>query len=146
VNSTGTLTNPCITGIKWGGSSGTALTRAGYVPNDHSRETGLWYLTAPTVQTSTLYITTADSVACSVVVSVFDHVSQYANPFRHVNTATGYSKSALVSVFMQPGDLAVDAFMGGSTQTVICYQTLDGSVTNATALASRCGQSHAGKS
>jgi hypothetical protein len=144
VNSTGTLTNPCITAIKWGGSGGVALTRAGYVPNDHSRETGLWYLVAPTVQTSTLYVTTADSVACSLVMTVFDHASQYGNPFRSVNTTTGYSKSAQVSVYAQPGDLLIDAFMGGSTQTVTCMQTLDGSVTNSASLASRCAMSHAG--
>jgi len=139
VSSTSALTVPSATGLKWGGSGGTALTKVGYQQDAPDYvEVSLWYLIAPTVQTSTLYLTSADTMdACAVVATVWDGAAQ-STPFS--GFAGNYASWAYdhdVTVSSATDSLVIDAIM--TAHTIVCQQTQDALVY---AGALNLGQSH----
>jgi hypothetical protein len=123
------LTNPCVTGVKWGGSGGTPLTKVASAQFDtgatREREASLWYLVAPTVQTSTLYLTFADSIRdVRVSATVWDGAAQ-TTPFTGANTAEHpWATTHSVVVSSATNSLVIDS-INGTLTALTCSQTQD---------------------
>ena len=136
------LTDPCVTGVKWGGSGGTALTKllsqTCNPTGTKELEASLWFLVAPTAQTSTLYLTFADSInEVQVSATVWDGAAQ-TTPFSGaVGGYNGWTTNHTITVSSATNSLVIDAINGGMVFT--CSQTQDGNVSGSN---SHLGQSN----
>jgi hypothetical protein len=132
--------DPLVTGIKWGGSGGTPLTRiVSLVNTGDEKESGLWYLVAPTVQTSTLYFTFASSSIRDLAFSatVWDNVTQ-TTPFSGADHFwTSWSTTHSITISSATNSIVIDSIT--CPQAVTCSQTEDGNTTIGNISA---GQSH----
>jgi len=114
-NAETTWTPPKITGVKWGGSGGVALTRIVYHYWD-KQEVSLWCLIAPSAQTSTIYVTLDNTPSTGVVVlaTVYQGAEQSYTPrstnSAHCNYGLGPLTTSLSSAV---GDLVLDACTAG---------------------------------
>jgi hypothetical protein len=136
------LTDPTVTGVKWGGSGGTALTKAKSVvvtpPDATGQEQSLWYLVAPTQQTSTIYVTIegTTTVAIGLIATTWDNVAQTSTIEASPPSAVdNYNTMLLENCPSAPADLVIDAFSSrddAGTYTFPGNQTQDGSTLTVT--------------
>lgn len=104
-----------LTGIKWGGSGGVALTKAYSRAGNSEWEVGVWYLVNPTVQTAALYLTFDDNInSCAVGATVWDNGAQ-TDPFSGGAYAEGYSSTPSRSVASAVGSLVIDCLVHNGT-------------------------------
>jgi hypothetical protein len=113
-----------VTGVKWGGSGGVALTKAYSHLGNSEWEVGVWYLVNPTAQTAALYLTFDGSInSCAVGATVWDNGAQ-TNPFSGGTYADGYGTTPSVAVSSAVGALVIDCLAHNGTYDH-SNQTLD---------------------
>jgi len=128
------ITEPGVTAVKWGGSGGAALTKVTSQVYDPAatkeKEASLWYLVNPTAQTSTLYLTFANSInEVAVAATVWDGAAQ-TTPFTGANgSQSGWTTTHSVIVSSATDSLVIDSIFAGGAIT--CSQTQDANVATA---------------
>jgi hypothetical protein len=98
-----------VSGIKWGGSGGTALSKVTSVTSGQGWTNEIWYLVAPTVQTSTLYFSFSGGVGeIAMAATVWDGALQ-TNPFHNADTASSdWGNPATIDIVSAVGELVID--------------------------------------
>lgn len=136
----GTPLNPSA--VKWGGSGGTAMTQVGTTIDIGSNvKLSMWRLIAPTIQTSTAYVSWASGQdETAIVAACYEGVDQ-TTPLRTASTATAVAPASTTAVSVSPvsvaGDIVVDVagFLDGDgnalTLAVGAGQTSHGEVEGA---------------
>jgi hypothetical protein len=125
---------PVVTGVKWGGSGGTALTSAILNGIGNYDEISIWYLVAPTVQTSTVYISCATEYEQIVfAATVWDGAAQTSTFSGAVGLDSGWGTSfPLTAISSAVGDLVIDSMLAASGMgAMTCGQTQDANVAGA---------------
>jgi hypothetical protein len=140
--SSGITAGGCVTGVKWGGSGGVALTKIGFQQYNtvatREKEASIWYLLNPTAQTSTLYVTFADSInEVAVAATVWDGAIQ-SSPFSGgAGSENGWTTTHSVLISSAVNSIVIDAIIAGGALT--CSQTQDANLATANNVV---GQSH----
>jgi hypothetical protein len=122
--------DPLVTGVKWGGSGGAALTKVvSHCESGSSQEISLWYLVAPTAQTSTLYFTFGASFRdVCFSATVCDGITQTSPASGGVEGLTGWGTDHSINVASATGSVVFDAVCYTAAGSATCGQTQDGNL------------------
>lgn len=98
-----------VSGVKWGGAGGVALTKLGATQNISTVEKiSLWRLIAPAASTSTVVVTYAGANAVVWLLAISVQDANQSTPEGTVATGSGTNASPTVNATSTNGDLILD--------------------------------------
>lgn len=117
-------TDPNVSLVKWGGSGGTSLTKYNSAIVNSDCEESIWYLVAPTAQTSTIYVEADGGQYFQLGATAYDGAAQ-TTPLSGFVTDSQWTASSSLAVTSAIGSVVVDSNAADDNITCHASQTAD---------------------